>query len=504
MIRSRPRHHSIPRAALVAGLLSAAGSVRAQDEASPAPGASPVLASGTTPTAGAPATGATRTLAQVELAGSQFLALQAQLAQVEQRARSAEQRAQAAEQKVEAVGRSPLVGADDKGFLVRSPDGSFALKIKGLLAFDGRAYAGDATPAGNSGFLLRKIRPIFEATVLGFADVRFMPDFAGSRLVVFDAFVDVRPAPWFKIRAGKFIAPVGLERNQQDTEVAFIERSLTSNLTQVRDIGLVAFTDIAGGLFHLAGGVVNGGPDNANLDLESNKGKDLVSRLWIQPFKLPSLSHLGALALGISGSTGTHRGATVADQTALGPLVTPGQTTFFQYFTGGADPAAIVHADGTHRRLNPQLFYYGGPVGLLAEYSLTEQRVARGDTAALLTHRAWHVTPSFVLGGKPTFNGVTAIDRFAPSEGHFGALEVAVRFGQLAIDDGAFPTFADPLAWASQAREIGGHASYYFSRNLKISLDYERTTFDAAPGVDRAALARQDERVFLGRTQFYF
>jgi phosphate-selective porin OprO/OprP len=121
--------------------------------------------------------------------------------------------------------------------------------------------------------------------------------------------------------------------------------------------------------------------------------------------------------------------------------VTPGQTTFFQYLSSATDPTATVHADGLHRRLNPQAFHYGGHVGVLAEYSITEQRVARGDGSTKLTHRAWHVTPSVVLGGKPTFNGVTASDRFAPGDGHFGALELGVRVGQLTVDEDAFPTF---------------------------------------------------------------
>jgi phosphate-selective porin OprO/OprP len=490
MIHSLTANRTVS-AAWLAGLLLGALPAQAQE-----PAARPALAAATTSAPLSPGGG--------EAASPPYLALQAQVAEVEQRARSAEARAQAAEQKVEAVGRTPQVGADGTGFLLKSSDGDFVLKLKGLVAFDGRAYTGDAAAANNNGFLLRKIRPIFEATVLRWADVRFMPDFAGSRLVVVDAFVDLRPTSWLKIRAGKFIAPVGLERNEQDTEVVFIERSLTSNLTQVRDVGVVAFADLFGGFVHLAGGAVNGGADNANLDSDNNRGKDLVGRIWIQPFKLPALSGLGALTFGLSGSTGTHQGSAGADQTGLAPFVTPGQTTFFQYLSSAGDPTAVVHADGLHRRLNPQLFYYGGPFGLLAEYSLTQLQVARGDSSARLTHRAWHVTPSVVFGGRPSFNGVTAIDRFAPSQGHFGALELGARVGQLGIDGDAFPTFADPVKSARRALEVGGHAAYFFSRNLKLSFDYERTTFDAAPLADGASFARRDENVFLGRTQFYF
>jgi phosphate-selective porin OprO/OprP len=425
---------------------------------------------------------------------AQLLALQAEVAQIQRRAQEAELRAQVAEQKV--TSQAPVVGVGDKGFLLRSPDDSFALRIKGLLDFDARAFTGDATAHAGDGFLVRKIRPVFEATVLSWADVRFMPDFANSRLVVVDAYVDVRPASWLKIRAGKFIAPVGLERSEQDTELAFMERSLTANLTQVRDLGVVAYADLWGGLVHVAGGLLDGGPDNVNLDLDNNQGKDLAGRLWLQPFK--RTAWLGALGVGASGSVGSHRGT--ASDSALGAFVTPGQTTFYSYLASGTD---VVHADGTHRRFNPQLFYYVGPAGLLAEYSLTQQRVTRADSSALLTHRAWHGTLNYVLGGKPSLTGVTVTNPFIPGQRKFGALELALRLGQFLVDQDAFPTFADPGKSARGAFEVGGAASWYFNRNLKISLNYEQVDLKAA-AVAVGPLPRPRERVFLARTQFLF
>jgi phosphate-selective porin OprO and OprP len=435
--------------------------------------------------------------ALVQVSQDQLVALQTQLAQVEERARSAEQRATVAEQKVAAVASAPVVGVGDKGFLLRSPDSSFALRLKGLVAFDGKAFTGDPAASAGNGFVLRKLRPVFEATVLSWADLRFMPDFAGGRVTIVDAFIDVRPATWFKIRAGKFIAPVGLERNEQDTELALIERSLTANLTQVRDIGVVAYLDVIGGLLRLEGGVFNGGPDNTNLDADNNKQKDAVGRFLVQPFK--PIPHLGALALGIAGSTGTHRGAARADATALGSFVTAGQQAFFQYLTSATDPTGNVYADGVHRRLNPQAYYYVGPVGVLAEYSLSQQDVTRNGATTRLTHRAWHATANAVYGGKPSINGVTVTDKFAPSEGYFGAIELAARYGAFFVDENAFPTFADPVRSARSARELAAGLSLYFNRNFKLSFDYDRTTFDGLAG-----FARPTEQLFIGRTQFLF
>src|SRR5581483_9124663 len=117
--------------------------------------------------------------------------------------------------------------------------------------------------------------------------------------------------------------------------------------------------------------------------------------------------------------------------------------------------------------------------GLLAEYSITRQQVTKGMNTATLTNRAWHTTASLVLGGRPTYAGVVDIDPFAPGRGHFGALELAARVGQLFVDDQTFPTYADPVKWAHTAFETGAGASIYFSRNFKLSFDYERTAFKA-------------------------
>jgi phosphate-selective porin OprO/OprP len=484
------RQHVIGAVSLAALLASPAARAEENSQTVASAGAPGLTSAGLTSPATLPAS----------VVAAQLVALQTELAEVDQRARAAEARAAVAEQKVTAAASPPVAGFGDKGFLLRSPDGGFALKIKGLVAFDGRAYGGDPSLSASDGFVVRKLRPIFEATVLEWADVRFMPDFAGSKAVVVDAFIDVRPAPWFRLRAGKLIAPVGLERNQQDSELALVERSLTANLSQVRDIGVVAYLDPWAGLVHLEVGVVNGGPDNANLDNDTNEGKDAVGRLLVQPFKLPALGHLGALAVGISGSTGVHRGSPSAANSGLGTFVTPGQNTYFSYLASATDPTAVAYADGLHRRLDPQAFYYVGPFGILAEYALSQQRVTRNGTSARLTHRAWHSTASFVIGGKPSLNGVSVTDRFAPSEGHFGALELAARFGQFTLDDATFPIFADATKSARKAQELAAGASLYFNRNFKVSLDYDQTTFEAFG----AAAARPDERLFIGRTQFLF
>jgi phosphate-selective porin OprO and OprP len=490
--------------ALIALLLGSflAGPARADQEVAVA-----------TPATSTPEPGAPPALPRPEPApvvSPQLASLEDRLYALEQRARSAEARADLAAQQVQEVravravdasADDPVVGANDKGFVFRSADSSYALKLKGLVAFDGRKYLDDPAAVDGDGFLVRKIRPVFEVTVLKLADLRLNLDFAGGQVVVVDAYVDVKPTSWFKIRVGKLTPPVGLERLQQDAELAFIERALTGNLTAVRDVGVQLSVDLAGGFIHTDLGLFDGAPDNAMIDLDHNQGKDLAGRLWLQPLRLPSLAGSGELALGIAASTGTRKGQALRDRTALVPYRTGGQTVLFQYLTSDTVPADIVRAEGRHERLNPHLFFYRGGLGLVGEYSLSRQRLVKGTEAARLTHRAWHGTLSYVLGGKATLNGAVVGNPFDLDKGQLGALELAARYGEITFDRDSFPVFADPLRSARKARGLSGAASWYLSRNLRLSLNYEHTIFVAA---SEAGFGRPDEKVIFGRTQFVF
>ena len=52
--------------------------------------------------------------------------------------------------------------------------------------------------------------------------------------------------------------------------------------------------------------------------------------------------------------------------------------------------------------------------------------------------------------------------------------------GQLDVDEDAFPTFADPAKSAQTAKAWGAGLNWYWNRNVKWMLDYERTLLPAA------------------------
>jgi phosphate-selective porin OprO/OprP len=317
-----------------------------------------------------------------------FAALSAKVDDADQNARIAARRIELLEEQLAAKAKeSPGIIADDRGFGVRSADGAFVLRFRGQIQADSRWFLGDPNLSDRlDTFLIRRFRPGFDGTVFNIADFRFTPDFAGGTTVVFDAYADIHPAPYLRLRAGKFKTPLGLERLQGDQDLPFLERAFTQFLTPTRDVGLALWGDIAGGVVQYSAGIYNGGFDNSNLDVDSNHGKDVIARLLVQPFKAAPLQALGALGLHIAASQGDRRGLPTAP--LLGSYKTAGQNTFFSYLAPASDPdgSKTVFAYLTQKRINPGIFYYYGPLGVLGEAVWSQQEVRKGNATAKLTN----------------------------------------------------------------------------------------------------------------------
>ena len=112
-----------------------------------------------------------------------------------------------------------------------------------------------------------------------------MPDLEGASQTIFDAYWDGKFVPEFSVRAGKFKPPVGLERLQSATDIAFAERGLPTNLVPSRDLGLQVSGDISEGLLAYQVGVFNGVPDLANGGDDLSDAKDFAARVFVQPLR---------------------------------------------------------------------------------------------------------------------------------------------------------------------------------------------------------------------------
>lgn len=395
-----------------------------------------------------------------------------------------------------------------KGLVVSSPDRNLTIGLRGYTQIDSRFFLSDDSSSASDTFHGRRIRPILEGTAFRDFSFRFMPDFAGSSTRTFDAHIDYRFKDALRFRAGKFKPPVGLERLQSATDAFFIERGLPTNLVPTRDYGLQVYGDVIPETLEYQFGVFNGVADLGNGDSDDDDRKDIVARVFAQPFRRSDNLFLQGLGFGIGGSFGDRRGSPTHANTTLilGDYRSPGQQAIFRYRTGSAtqDDATFaannVFADGRHGRIAPQGYWYYNNFGVLAEYARTSQEVTRGTTSATLDHDAWQIALAWALTGEDVNfkGGIRPARRFSPADGQWGALQIVARLGGIDFDDGAFPLYADITKSVTEAQSFGIGLNWYLNENIEFWLDYDQTDFDGgATGGDR-----ETEQALFTRVQF--
>ncbi len=369
------------------------------------------------------------------------------------------------------------------GFSLRSADGKYTLRLRGYAQADGRFYPSDDGKVIGNSLFLRRARPILEASVGRYFEFRIMPDFAQGQTTLFDAYWEGKFLPEFTVRAGKSKTPVGFERLQSATDMTFAERGLPTNLAPNRDIGLSVAGDISQGLFAYQVGVFNGVPDLGNGDADLTDSKDVAGRVFFQPFRRGTLKGAG---FGISGSTGSELGS--GTTTGLSGYRSPSQQTVFRYRTDATTPANSVIANGRRSRVSPHAYVGVGSLGVLGEYIVSSQEVSLGASTARLSHHAWGASAGFVLTGEQAgFRSPTPRKPFDLGQKTWGALEIAARYGELDLDDDAFPIYANPSSSVSKEKALGVGVNWYLTKQVKVSVNYEHTTFEggAVDGADR-------------------
>lgn len=413
---------------------------------------------------------------------------------------------------------SAQISAGAAGFSFRSADTNFVLTLHGLAQADSRTFFKDNSfSQGNDGFLLRRARPILEGTVFRDSDFLFVPDFGGSTVQIFDAYINYRYCPALQFRAGKFKGPVGLENLQTDAAASFNERSLASDLVPMRNLGVQLGGDIAEGTLSWAAGVYDAAGDY-RVAGNSPFSDDLEfgGRLFTQPFRNLESSPLRGLGLGVGGSFSdiTSNSAALPATTggSLPGYVSAGQQEFFAY-----NPLyGSVVADGQHWRLSPQGYYYYGPFGVQGEYVISDQSVMNTSTFrhAELTHTAWQLSAQWVLTGETaSFNGLIPAHPFDPHSGHWGAWQLVARYSELDLDDNTFNGFSNPATSARSAASWSAGLNWWLNRNVRVLTSFSHTTFQGggqmnlldpstltAPGT----ITHQDENVLFTRVQIAF
>jgi phosphate-selective porin OprO/OprP len=439
----------------------------------------------------------------------------------------------------------PKTELSSQGLKVESADGNNTLYLRATLQADGRFFVDDSrgNPANTNGdnladqFLIRRARLTLEGTLWKYMDYRIMPDFAGSQVRLFDAYADFRPFQEISLTAGKFKAPISLERLQSASALSLTERAFPTQLAPNRELGLMLHGEfdkpgyakdkhsfplfmypefIA---YQLA---VTNGARNNNGDAvgDADDDKEFQGRVFAHPFQHSGIHLLGGLGVGIAGSWGNPNDA------ALSNYVTPGQETMFRY-------AGSARADGSHTRIYPQVYWSYGPFGLIGEYAVSNQRLANQSVKnnqsvnkdeTTTNDQAWNLTLVYVLTGEDNVflnQGIKPRHPFDPFKGQWGAVQLAARWTEVDFDQAAFlntgtaakPVYplADPRNSVASASSWALGVNWWLNNNVKFVADYHQTEFDGGAGVynSQGALTsrvrdRQTEKVFMTRFQVSF
>ena len=355
------------------------------------------------------------------------------------------------------------------GFRLAAAEHDAALRIGGLLQGDGIFLLRDRTQQADR-FEMRRVRLSLKGTWGRLLAARIQPQWTSTGVEILDAYVDVRIIAGLSLRIGKQKTPLGLEMLRPAAALGLPERGFATSLLPSRDIGVQVSGDLWDGLLTYAvggyNGVASGGKSNGNLGDDF----DVAGRLFIQPFHGTSWGPLRALGLGLAGSWGIERGD--ASETGLGRFRTVARDVFLTFADG-------VAADGQRWRVNPQVWWFWGPLGILGEFVHASRQVRGDGSLHGVAQQAWTAEVGYVLTQEAAeYRGVTPKRRW-------GALQLVAQVGELKTPKMAFHNgMMDPRG-PGDALSWGGALHYWAAVPLMAEVAFIRTTFEGGAGTGR-------------------
>ena len=310
-------------------------------------------------------------------------------------------------------------------------------------------------------------------------------DFATASPVIKDAYLEFRRLPCVQnLRIGHFKEPFSLEELTSSRYITFMERSLPNVFVPSRNAGAMLHGALFDDLLTFAGGwfrdVNDQGFGWGQGGAASTDGDNVFTgRLTASPVYLEKgryVVHLGA-AYSYRELDGLLRYRQRPEAHLLQRFVDTGNVAVNEIHVVGGELAAVV-----------------GPFHAEAEYvGAYPTRAASAD----LNFCGWYAQVGYFLTGetRPYKRASGTFDRAKPKkpygkDGGFGAVEVAGRYSELDLRQGA--TNGGTL------RDYTAGLNWYVNNNVRLMFNYIHSD------LDRSAAVRGDADIFTMRLQFDF
>lgn len=378
---------------------------------------------------------------------------------------------------------------DSGGFNVRSSDGDFAFKIGSRLHAEVSAHRGDLPPGNEpvDGSELRRARIEAKGTFSDAWNWAAEIDFADNLTAVKDFFLGYTTAGGTQVSFGSQKQPYSLVVEMSSNDIPFIERSVDNFL-------LLPFADRAVGLrvqksgehWFAAGGVF-GEAVNPN-NVLSDEGWGLSGRYVFSPIiEDDRVLHLGVRAMIRAPSLATKSFRIRDETTHMSNLRI-------------VDTGVITEVDRTDI-MGIEAAYAHGPFSVVGEYSALD---ANRDPVEDLSFDSWSVYATWSITGESRagiyrmsageFKRLKPATEFDPGNGSWGAWELALRYANIDLNDGAFI--------GGQEGVFTSGLNWYLNDNVRLMVEWSRIV--ETDGSTELREAAEGLDIFQFRTQYTF
>ncbi len=296
-----------------------------------------------------------------------------------------------------------------------------------------------------------------------------------------DVFINWTTFDGFRVKAGRFKMPFGLEQNTSVSDLDFSYRTLGSvKIAPGRDTGVMVYGELLDGSLIYEAGVFDDDGDNGELEQERFvvEGEDLegigpsyAARVVGEPFRrLPVPERLKGAEVGIAYTRA---------------YIPEGLNSLRGEDLWGYDFFEPVYVQGHRQRLGLQWDWSPGPTGFRAEWMQSrEQRLEqsnRNENLSDFIGTAWYASATWIITGEDKDSDVTPNNPLF--QGGLGLFEIGARYDQLTFKSAATTgtAFRNPRSdflLPNSASTITFGVNWLVNRWVKVVANGFRQSYD--------------------------